>query len=58
MGEKHVALAWDELQMRPPAERSGTTDMSKATSARHPTLVANVTKDQLKQASEFKRHSR
>lgn len=49
IGEKHVALAWNELQMREP-ERSGAT-----TRARHPTLVVNVTKDQLRQAPEFKR---
>jgi hypothetical protein len=57
MGEKHVALAWNELQVRPPAERSGSTDTTRTTSARHPDLVANVTKDQLKQAPEFKRVS-
>jgi sporulation protein YlmC with PRC-barrel domain len=55
MGEKHVALAWNELQVRPPAERSGTADTSRAASSRHPDLVANVTKDQLRQAPEFKR---
>jgi sporulation protein YlmC with PRC-barrel domain len=58
MGEKHVALAWNELQVRPPAERSGSAETSRtSTSSRHPTLVANVTKDQLKQAADFKRVS-
>jgi sporulation protein YlmC with PRC-barrel domain len=49
IGEKHVALAWNEIQMREP-ERSGAV-----TRARHPLMVVNVTKDQLRQAPEFKR---
>jgi sporulation protein YlmC with PRC-barrel domain len=57
LGEKHVALAWNELQVRPPADRSGSTGTSRMTSARHPVLEANVTKDQLKQAPDFKRVS-
>lgn len=56
VGEKHVALAWNDLQIRPPAERSGSAT-SNTTSARHPMLVANVTKDQLQQAQDFKRVS-
>jgi hypothetical protein len=57
IGEKHVALAWDELQMRQPEARSGSPDAPTGmTASRQPTLVANVTRDQLKQAPEFKRY--
>jgi hypothetical protein len=59
IGDKRVAVAWDQLQIRAdasgaPATGATTGAGGAAPAARDPMLVVNMTKDQLKAAPEFK----
>jgi sporulation protein YlmC with PRC-barrel domain len=57
VGEKHVAMAWNELRLREPTEGSGSPDAARTMTdaLRRPVLMANVTREQLREAPEFKR---
>jgi len=59
IGDKHVAVPWNQVQLTA-ADRSGAptgtggTPSGAAETARDPAVMVNMTKDQLKQAPEFK----
>jgi fructose-specific component phosphotransferase system IIB-like protein len=58
IGDKHVAVPWTEMRLT--AARSGTATgtggaaSGAAEASRDPAVMVNMTKDQLKQAPEFK----
>jgi sporulation protein YlmC with PRC-barrel domain len=59
IGDKHVAVPWDQFQVRADASGAGSTGATTGTggtaaASRDPALIVNMTKDQLKAAPEFK----
>jgi sporulation protein YlmC with PRC-barrel domain len=59
IGDKHVAVPWNQLQVRADASGAGSMGATTGTGGtaaalREPVLVVNMTKDQLKAAPEFK----
>jgi sporulation protein YlmC with PRC-barrel domain len=57
IGDKHVAVPWNQLEVRADASGAGSmgaTTGGTAAASRDPVLVVNMTKDELKAAPEFK----
>src|SRR5262245_52027064 len=56
IGDKHVAVPWSDVKLQADTRStaSGTATSGSADASRNPMLLVNVTKDQLKQAPEFK----
>jgi sporulation protein YlmC with PRC-barrel domain len=59
IGDKKVAVSWNQLQVRAadsgaPGTATGTGTGATAPASQDPALVVNMTKDQLKAAPEFK----
>jgi hypothetical protein len=57
IGDKHVAVPWDDVQIQPPGAASGSASGAAGTamgSTRSPVLMVNMTKDQLKQAPAYR----
>jgi sporulation protein YlmC with PRC-barrel domain len=56
IGDKHVAVPWSDVKLEADTRSSapGTATSGSADASRNPMLLLNMTKDQLKQAPEFK----
>jgi sporulation protein YlmC with PRC-barrel domain len=56
IGDKHVALPWSDVKLQTETRGAapGTATSGSADTSRDPVLLVNATKDQLKQAPEFK----
>jgi sporulation protein YlmC with PRC-barrel domain len=56
IGDKHVAVPWSDVKLQADTRTSasGTATSGSPDASRNPMVLVNVTKDQLKQAPEFK----
>jgi sporulation protein YlmC with PRC-barrel domain len=54
IGDKHVAIPWNDVHVQTKSGTTGSTAAGAAEALRNPMLTVNMTKDQLKQAPEFK----